>query len=25
MVNSIKTSFAHQQSIVATPAVNHMK
>ena len=25
MVNSMKTSFAQQQSIVATPSVNHMK
>ena len=25
MVNSMKTSFTQQQSIVATPSVNHMK
>jgi len=25
MVHSIKTNFAQQQSIVATPSANHMK
>jgi len=25
MVNSMKTSFTHQQSIVSTHSVNHMK
>jgi len=25
MINSMKTNFAQQQSIVATPAVNHTK